>query len=267
MKTRMVYVPLDWTAFCRWAGNRRLIRQGAFDEGFALHVLLSAVFGKAVLQPYRLLRPGRASIASLYGYSDVDQRVLRDMAQAVATPDCIGVLGLDDLATKEMPERLRKGQRLGFDVRVRPIRRLGQSLHDSQSGRVLRKGSELDAFRLELLHRSPDGWRNPATRVDLNGISRQSVYADWLADRLAGAADMDTASCRLIDFRRSRAWRGNGRSSEGPDATLQGECVVRDPEAFATMLRRGVGRHRAYGYGMLIPRPPGRASQTRNSPG
>ncbi len=267
MKTRMVYAPLDWTAFCRWAGNRRLIRQGAFDEGFALHVLLSAVFGKKILQPYRLLRPGRASIASLYGYSDKDQRVLRDTAHAVATPDCIGVLGLDDLATKEMPERFRRGQRLGFDVRVRPIRRLGQNLHDSQSRRLLRKGSELDAFRLELLRRSPDGWRSPEARADLNRFSRESVYADWLADRLADAADVETESCRLVDFRRSRAWRGNGRSSEGPDATLQGECVVRNPEAFATMLRRGVGRHRAYGYGMLIPRPPSRTSQPHNRPG
>ena len=261
MKMRMVYLPLDWTAFCRWAGNRRLIRRGAFDEGFALHVLLSAVFGKAVLQPYRLIRPTRASIASLYGYSDVDQRMLRDMAEAVAPPDCISVFGLDDLATKEMPERFRGGQRLGFDVRIRPIRRLGNALHDSQSGRILRKGSELDAYRLELLHRSPDGWRNPDNRAGQNGISRESVYTNWLAERLAGAADVETGSCRLVSFRRSRAWRGNGRSSEGPDATLQGECVVRDPGAFAVKLRRGVGRHRAYGYGMLIPKPPGRTPQ------
>ncbi len=262
MKTRMVYMPLDWTMFCRWAGNRGLVRNGEFDEGFGLHILLTSVFGKSVLQPYRLVRPARASVASLYGYATDDTQVLRKLAETVGPPDCLAVLGLADLATKRMPERFRSGQRLGFDVRVRPVRRLGRSLSDSQSGQVFRKGSELDAFRLELLHRSPDGWRDPESVGARQGISRQAIYARWLAERLDGAARVETDSCRLVDFRRSRAWRGKGRGSEGPDATLRGECVVRDPEEFAKKLRRGVGRHRAYGYGMLIPRPPGRRTRT-----
>ena len=252
----MVYLPIDWTAFCRWAGNRSLLRPGAFDEGYAMHVLLSAVFGKKVLQPYRVVRAARASIASLYAYSAEDAEALGQVAQAVAPPDCLGVLGVADLATKIMPERFRSGQRLGFDVRVRPVRRLGRDLRDSQSGKLLRKGSELDAFRLELLHRSPDGWRRADSVARRNEVSRRSVYANWLAERLAAAASVDTAGCRLTDFRRARAWRGKGRGSEGPDATLQGELVVRDPEEFARKLRCGVGRHRAYGYGMLIARPP-----------
>ncbi len=256
MRTKMVYVPIDWTAFCRWAGNRSLLRPGTFDEGYALHVLLCAVFGKAVLQPYRLVRASRASIASLYAYSGQDREELLGTAQAVAPPEAHGVLEFDDLATKAMPDRFRSGQRLGFDVRVRPVRRLGRDLLDSQSGRVLRKGSELDAFRLELLHRSPDGWRSADSSAGRNGTSRQSVYAKWLAERLGAAASVDTAGCRLVDFRRTRAWRGRGRGSEGPDASLQGELVVRDPKEFARKLRCGVGRHRAYGYGMLIARPP-----------
>lgn len=256
MRTRMVYLPIDWTAFCRWAGNRSLLRPGAFDEGYALHVLLCAVFGKAVLQPYRLVRAARASIASLYAYSGQDRETLLGTARAVAPPESHGVLGFDDLATKTMPDRFRSGQRLGFDVRVRPVRRLSRDRHDSQCGRVLRKGSELDAFRLELLRRSPDGWRRADSLAGRNGISRQSVYSNWLAERLEAAASVDTAGCRLVDFRRARAWRGKGRGSEGPDATLQGELVVQDPEEFAKKLRCGVGRHRAYGYGMLIARPP-----------
>lgn len=256
MRTRMVYLPVNWSAFCRWAGNRCLLRPGAFDEGYALHVLLCGVFGKAGLQPYRLVRAARASIASLYAYSSQDREALMRTAQAVAPPESHGVLGFEDLAAKIMPDRFRSGQRLGFDVRVRPVRRLGRDLRDSQSGRVLRRGSELDAFRLELLRRSPDGWRSADSVAGHNGVSRQSVYANWLAERLGAAASIDTAGCRLVDFRRARAWRGKGKGSEGPDATLQGELVVRDPEEFAKKLRCGVGRHRAYGYGMLIARPP-----------
>ncbi|GHE81823.1 hypothetical protein GCM10019059_44550 [Camelimonas fluminis] len=49
-----------------------------------------------------------------------------------------------------------------------------------------------------------------------------------------------------------------GRRIEGPDATFHGSLVVTDPEAFTILLARGVGRHRAYGYGMLLLRPPQR---------
>ena len=259
--TNMVYLPLDWTAFCWWAGNRGLIGHGALDEGFALHVLLSSVFGKSVLQPFRLLHPSRAPTATLYAYSDRTHDALRKVAGVVGPPDCLQVLKVDELLAKPMPRRFRAGQRLGFDARVRPIRRLARDLPDSQSGKVLRKGSEIDAFRLELLQRSPDGWRKPDGRSPA-GISRESVYVGWLSERLANVADVDGNACRLASFRRSRALRGNGKGPEGPDAILHGECVVRDPVDFAARLRTGVGRHRAFGYGMLIVRPPGTAPRS-----
>ena len=55
------------------------------------------------------------------------------------------------------------------------------------------------------------------------------VYVDWLAERLAGVADLDASKCSLANFRRSRARRGKGRGPEGPDATLHGELLVRNP--------------------------------------
>ena len=36
---------------------------------------------------------------------------------------------------------------------------------------------------------------------------------------------------------------------------MQGILTVTDSAAFAALLARGVGRHRAYGYGMLLLRP------------
>ena len=264
MITTMAYIPIDWVAFGRWAGNRGLIRRGVFDEGYALHLLLSGAFGKRVLQPFRVIRPARSATATLYAYCDDDAQRLGDIAREVAPPDCLAVLGLHDLATKEMPEHFGIGQRMGFDVRIRPVRRLGSDLIDSQSGRTLRKGSEIDSFRLELLRRSGDGWRDSRSVRERHSISRQSVYGSWLAERLAGAALVEANSCRLADFRRGRAFRGSGRPIEGPDATLQGECLVEDPEAFATRVRFGVGRHRAYGYGMILLRPPERSRQRPN---
>ena len=42
------------------------------------------------------------------------------------------------------------------------------------------------------------------------------------------------------------------------DAVLRGVLSITNPRAFAELLARGIGRHRSYGYGMLLLRPPGR---------
>ena len=42
-----------------------------------------------------------------------------------------------------------------------------------------------------------------------------------------------------------------------PDAWLRGHLEIRDGEAFSALLQRGVGRHRAFGYGCLLIAPRG----------
>ena len=42
---------------------------------------------------------------------------------------------------------------------------------------------------------------------------------------------------------------------EGPDVGFSGVLVVHDGEKFARLLSHGVGRHTAFGYGMLLLRP------------
>ena len=178
----------------------------------------------------------------------------QDVAAAVAPPDCLAPLNPSGLRSKPMPTAFAVGRRLGFDFRVRPVRRLRRDLHDTQTGRVVTQGREIDAFRLALLEQFPDGWRERGAHAKQSGVSREAIYTAWLAERLAGAATLE--ECRLSSFSRSRAIRGVGRGPEGPDATLHGVLVVDAPEAFARQLREGVGRHRAYGYGMVLLRPP-----------
>ena len=155
-----------------------------------------------------------------------------------------------------MPTLFTSGRQLGFDLRVRPVRRLRHDLHDTQTGGVIAQGREIDAFRLAILQRFPDGWRERGGQAKQSGISREAIYTAWLAERLAGAATVE--ECRLSSFSRSRAIRGDGPGPEGPDVTLQGVFSVDRPEVLARRLRGGVGRHRAYGYGMLLLRPANR---------
>jgi CRISPR system Cascade subunit CasE len=55
-----------------------------------------------------------------------------------------------------------------------------------------------------------------------------------------------------------RALTVEGRQGGGPDVILAGELTVADAEGFLALLARGVGRHRAFGFGMLLLSPPGR---------
>ena len=254
MTTHLIHVSFSMRAFNRWVGDRGLIRRGAFDEGYALHVLLAAMFGKAVLQPFRVFASDRRPGAALYAYADVDDEALRHTAAAAAPPDCLAVIDPQKMRSKRMPPAFEPGRRLGFDIRLRPVRRLREDLTASQPDQLLAKGAEVDAFRLEAIRRFPRGGADPGAAAAKNGVTRQSVYAEWFAERFGDAVTVE--QCNLVAFRRSRAIRGTGRGPEGPDATLHGTLTVSKPEVFARILRNGVGRHRAYGYGMLLLRPP-----------
>ena len=252
MKIHLIHAPLDMRRFNRWVGNRGLIRNGSFDAGYALHVLLSAMFGKGVLQPFRLFASERRASAALYAYAEVDEIELRDTATAVAPPDCLDVIDPDRMRSKRMPAPFEQGRRLGFDLRLRPVRRLRCDLADPQLGRSLSRGAEVDAFWLEVMRRFPSGWADSAAARA--GVTRESVYAEWLCERLGDAVAVE--ECGLVSVSRSRAVRSDGRGPEGPDVILHGTFTVANEETFAGFLRNGVGRHRAYGYGMLLLRPP-----------
>ena len=92
-----------------------------FDEGYALHILLTGMFGPGVLRPFRLFASERRRNASLYAYTDADQTELQSTANLVATPDCLDALDPNRIRSKEMHTEFTAGQRLGFDLRVRPV--------------------------------------------------------------------------------------------------------------------------------------------------
>lgn len=237
----MISVPVDLRELRRLAALQGL---GA-DEGQALHHFLCESFGKSVVQPFRLM-PGRngVRVATLYGYTARTETDLRSTLAETAPPESAKVFDLRHFAVKSMPESWRPGRRLGFDVRIRPVRRLHKPI-----GNFTRKGAEVDAWLVEALRKFPDGVPEEAGKK----VRRDWVYAQWLAERLEGAARIETL--RMTRIERSVAVRNESSSSRGPDVTFHGELSIIDGTAFAEKLRRGVGRHIAYGYGMLLLRP------------
>lgn len=239
MALHMLQLQPDMAATMRWAGTRGLLAGSSDDLGYVWHALLAAVFGPLAPKPFAVVEhPSRPP--ALLGYGEHDATTLREQAALFALPDAAAALALPGLAGKAMPARFHVGQRLGFSVRVRPVVRV-----DGASGRATVR--ERDAF----LHAIADV---PSTAV----VDRGVVYRDWLTRRLAaGGAVAQTLSLDAV--RRTRVVRrGRNRAltaPEGPDVTASGVLQVADPDLFAVMLARGVGRHRAFGFGMLLLRP------------
>ena len=134
---------------------------------------------------------------------------------------------------------------LGFEVRLRPTVRAAKG--------------ERDAF----LH--------AVEQAQGARLQREAVYVQWLREHLApregaareawqGAVDL-LNDVHLVGYQRQQVVRRTqaaggearrGRVSDGPDALLKGHLRVVDPVSFAHLLARGIGRHRAFGFGMLL---------------
>jgi CRISPR system Cascade subunit CasE len=224
----------------RWADTQGVLpRDGDDDLGYALHAVLRATFDSLAPRPFTLLLDPSGP-PTLLAYSSRSAKELRGHAATFALPEAVQAIGLDTLADKIMPDNYATGRRLGFRVRVRPTVRT-----DREGDRT--KVREVDAFLAAI----------EGTAVG-EGPGRDVVYRDWLTNRLAqGGAAVERLSVdafRLAQIHRRDSNR-RLRRSPGPEASFTGVLIVRDPEEFATFLARGVGRHRAFGFGMLLLRP------------
>lgn len=241
---QMIRAELDLRAFHRWAGSRRMISRNAFDEGYAMHCLLAECFGDRAPKPFRIITPrGRGSREGVfYGYGPAGADALQEASTMYADPLQCSALPVDGLQSKPMPVNWTPGRRLGFELLVRPtIRRSKRA--------ASHPGTEWDAFLWEAIKHPPGEMKR----------SREDVYADWLREQFRRRGGAQLVEASLKSFQRTRIIRRRGaRPIEGPDALMSGILTVTDGEEFARLLAKGIGRHRAYGYGMLLLRPPRR---------
>lgn len=221
-----------------------------FDEGYAVHALFAALFDHGAAQDARVApKPfhvatseGRA--VEVLGYAAFDHRALAERAKTFADPLAWGACDLESMASKPMPAAFEAGTQLGFSVRTCPIRRI------AKRGPMTRDRAEVDVFLAKSWEVGPD--------VPLD---RQDVYREWLGEELAkeGAAKLIDASMASFQLgrlqRRTHGEDRKGHRTERPDVTFEGVLEVVDAAAFGRRLARGVGRHRAFGFGMLLLRP------------
>lgn len=236
----LVGVPVDLRQLHYWGASRNFTYNGYLDEGLALHHLLGECFGRAVLQPFRLMVSHERRQAKFFAYASLDSIALDQTARAVATPDLLDIIDLERIqSVPRSASNWRVGQRLGFDLRIRPVVRLAKTIE--HKGKHFRQGAEVDAW---LPHVFAGGTAD-----------RESLYLDWLDARLGGAVKLERQASKMTQFRRSKIVRSR-RMTEGPDVIIHGTLSVCDSEVFFEKLKQGIGRHKAYGYGMILLRPP-----------
>lgn len=251
LRLHMLRLDPDLTRVVTWGASHGVAQPGV-DDGYLWHAILKAAFGDFAPRPFRFVaQPGNAGTAPhLLAYTRHDGTELRAHAEAFADPAVVEALNLTTMAIKTMPARFTFGRRLGFEVRLRPVVR--QSLAEDRT-----RHREIDVF-VQVASRNPDAPRP----------ERLEVYSDWLARLLQqGGARLETA--RLVAQRRARILRrgkaaedgkralaAHGRKGGGPDIVMVGQLSVEEPPLFSELLACGVGRHRAFGFGMLLLRPP-----------
>lgn len=262
MTLQLVRLPVNLRALAAFA-----VASGISDDdgGYAIHSALRQRFSSAGPQPFRFFPEHRRG-PHVLGYA-LDKAALEDAAALpVADPLLRGLFdGPFDI--QAMPERWREGARYAFEVRVRPVVRYGGRVRAARAerpGTWQRRAGEVDAFVAACEKAGEDV-----------AVDREAVYGAWLGRQLGDAAALEAAELRLL--RRVRARRRihdkqtpdgtdqapvprprRTRAVEGPDAVMAGTLTVTDPAAFAHLLARGVGRHIAFGFGMLLLSPPRR---------
>lgn len=241
MTLHLIRLDPDAAASARWFAAEKLPAKTA-DDGYAWHALLTAVFGKSHSpKPFRIMaRRGRP--IQLLAYTKTSPSDLHQLADEFADPlarEAIGMTEGGGLASKPMPA-FALGRRLGISLLVRPTVRT-----DREGDRT--KTAEIDAFLA--------AWRAAGERPD-----RHSVYSEWTSSRLQAGGCRVLGDLQFDGLERAPVMRRDSsrlfKQVEGHAATVTGQIEVTDPDAFAALLARGVGRHRAFGYGMLLLSPP-----------
>lgn len=245
----MTQMSLDTRALMRLA-DRRILFQHVLDTGYLVHSQLCGLFGNELApKPFTVIRTDGPRLCVL-GYSSVPAEELAQHAQTFAQPITYQIVDWDTFTSKPMPAAFPLGGQFSFRLRVCPVVRKGRGSQFYKAGR------EVDVFLSEVARCGPN--------VPLD---RHTIYTAWLENCLSRQGGARCSGVRVIQFHRSRLLRRNtsraGLPVERPEVVFEGNLEVTAPERFQQLLKRGVGRHRAFGFGMVLLQPTGRCHAQR----
>jgi CRISPR system Cascade subunit CasE len=223
----------------KWATTHGAIRLETEDLGYVSHALLESFYGGAA--PRVFSYEVNESQIRIIGYSPYDlsrfDLVNHRLVKSLENPNIV--------KSTSLPSQWHCNQRVGFEIRVCPTIR-----QDRDGDRATSR--ERDAYLVAIEKKSSE-----------DHLSREKVYLDWLNKRLFPSARISEENIRAVmrQFRilslQRRGHPGNETSKRPlvsmkfPEAVLTGELVIDDPVGFNVLLSKGIGRHKAFGFGML----------------
>jgi CRISPR system Cascade subunit CasE len=235
----LAQVPVDFVGAVRHL--KAFLQPSALDdESLILKSILWEGFSGSALRPWAI-HAQRGPMITIVGYTQADGGEL-NKRRALALPSVQAAVG--EAIAVPLPA-LSASERYRFSICLVPTIRVTKA-----EGR---RYGERDAF---------------LAKVDAAGkdasLKRDDVYRDYLAERLAGAS---IEASRLVQFRLRRFMRPKqDRSVSGrtmPEAVIEGHLRIDEPARLVEAIGAGVGRQRAYGFGMLRLQPPGSTPSSR----
>lgn len=212
----------------RWMEARKATASDQ-EGGYAWHALLAAAFGPTAPRPFRVLE-GTAGV-----------QVLAYAAQyPAAGEDREAIAAMGPVEAKSMPI-LRQGLRLSVSARLRPVVRT-----DANGDR--RRSIELDVYH----------WTR---RREGGNPDPQAVYEAWsraLLERNGASVESLRLVMKRFEPVLRRPCQEEGRARvqvQGTSIDVEGVVKIADASLFSQAVAGGVGRHKAFGYGMLLLRP------------
>jgi CRISPR system Cascade subunit CasE len=227
-----------------YATRRHLARHDA-DDGYVMHAALVAVFGESAPKPFALEHEldavrleARDPVVLLHS------ALTREQLEERADEEQGRMIDWRRSSTRVLPA-LPAGREVAFHARVAPVVRSRCGAAPAP-GKARAKSTEMDAY-LAAKQRSETG-----------EVNRVEVYREWLARCLG-----DTATVVAFELRDSRVERVVRRGYRGaehrevhalslPLAVMRGVVRVEDEDGFRALVERGLGRHRAFGYGLML---------------
>lgn len=237
----MIQCSLDPKAFMAFAREQGLDPgRDELDLGYLGHAWLKAAFGELAPRPWRLLMPKRNQgnqPSRILAYSDHPAEVLADHLAHFGLPSVEAVCPADAIQGKVLPQEWPSNRRYAFEAFCCPV------------GRKAGSRQEKDIFLIQ------------ADREQEGALKRSEVYRQWFRDQAEGRPGIRIEEVALEGFRLARTLRktqGASRKSlhqMRPQAEFRGSLQAADGAGLMALLRRGIGRHRAFGFGMILLRP------------
>jgi len=235
-KLNLLRAELNMVNLARYAAEQR-----HSDPDRTAHCLVAESFGRRQMpKPFVIktrLTEGKLK-GTLLAYTSLTAEELQGAAARHQKLAHSTVLDPATIKTVRVPEEWSEGQSINFEVRIRPTKR----------------GSSRDT-------------EHPKAEQDVylgapENASRMETYCHWLSElmRRQGALQAVPYTMVVAQLAMRKVKRQNSsKLTTGPDVTVVGTATIINPERMQSALSDGIGRHKGFGYGMLLLRPSGAA--------